>query len=190
MTPVSCLVSFFCYGVTAQIRSSNELTIEQFNRSPVVLIGALNNKWTHRFTASLRFRFRIDQTSATVWVWRSRIARHTGWFPPLIRSVSLNWNKTSPSSHVLLIKPLASRFWLWAGSRSLVLRQLLSSFHESTAGGGDRENCTHGLASHAKLSTPAERPPLYRGPRRARTDPCERILEVLKSICPARSMIH
>lgn len=66
---MSRFVSFLSsYGVTAQIRSSNELTIEQFNRSPVVLIGALNNKWTHRFTASLRFRFRIDEPSATVWV--------------------------------------------------------------------------------------------------------------------------
>ena len=51
---MSRFVSFLSsYGVAAQIRSSNELTIEQFNRAPVVLIGALNNKWTHRFTASV-----------------------------------------------------------------------------------------------------------------------------------------
>ena len=66
---MSRFVSFLSsYGVAAQIRSSNELTIEQFSRAPVVLIGALNNKWTHRFTAPLRFRFRIDEPSATVWV--------------------------------------------------------------------------------------------------------------------------
>ena len=35
----------------------------------MILIGALNNKWTVRFTASLRFRFRFDEQSAIVWVY-------------------------------------------------------------------------------------------------------------------------
>jgi hypothetical protein len=67
---MSRFVSFLsAYGVAAQIWGSHELTIDQFNRAPVILIGALNNKWTVRFTASLRFQFCIDEQSATVWVY-------------------------------------------------------------------------------------------------------------------------
>ena len=67
---MSRFVSFLsAYGVAAQIWGSHELTIDQFNRAPVILIGALNNKWTVRFTASLRFRFCFDEQSATVWVY-------------------------------------------------------------------------------------------------------------------------
>lgn len=67
---MSRFVSFLsAYGVAAQIWGSHELTIDQFNRAPVILTGALNNKWTVRFTASLRFRFVFDEQSAIVWVY-------------------------------------------------------------------------------------------------------------------------
>jgi hypothetical protein len=83
---MSRFVSFLsAYGVAAQIWSSHELTIDQFSRAPVVLIGALNNKWTVRFTASLRFRFCVDEKSATVCVYDQET--------PGAPVGSLNWSR-------------------------------------------------------------------------------------------------
>jgi hypothetical protein len=51
-------------GKQTQMRGSEELTFADFQRQPVVLIGALNNKWACTLTKSLRFTFHIETVPA------------------------------------------------------------------------------------------------------------------------------
>lgn len=53
-------------GVSLQIVGSDELTFDHFDRAPVVLIGALNNKWAQRLARGLRFVFRMHLEDASV----------------------------------------------------------------------------------------------------------------------------
>jgi hypothetical protein len=58
---MSRVVSFLSpLGVSLQIVGSGELTFDHFDRAPVVLIGALNNKWAQTLTSTLRFSFRLN----------------------------------------------------------------------------------------------------------------------------------
>jgi hypothetical protein len=64
---MSRVVSFLSpLGVSLQIVGSDELTFDHFDRGPVVLIGALNNKWANRLTKALRFNFRFNTAAQTV----------------------------------------------------------------------------------------------------------------------------
>jgi hypothetical protein len=64
---MSRVVSFLSpLGVSLQIVGSDELTFDHFDRAPVVLIGALNNKWAQRLTKALRFSFRLNMETQTV----------------------------------------------------------------------------------------------------------------------------
>jgi hypothetical protein len=64
---MSRVVSFLSpLGVSLQIVGSEELTFEHFDRAPVVLIGALNNKWARTLTTALRFSFRLNSESASI----------------------------------------------------------------------------------------------------------------------------
>jgi hypothetical protein len=64
---MSRVVSFLSpMAVSLQIVGSDELTFDHFDRAPVVLIGALNNKWAQRLTKTLRFNFRFNTASQTV----------------------------------------------------------------------------------------------------------------------------
>lgn len=47
-------------GKQAQMKGSEELTFADFQRQPIVLIGALNNKWACTLTKSFRFTFHIE----------------------------------------------------------------------------------------------------------------------------------
>jgi hypothetical protein len=51
-------------GKRIQMRGSEQLTFADFQQQPVVLIGALNNKWACTLTKSLRFTFRIEPLAA------------------------------------------------------------------------------------------------------------------------------
>jgi hypothetical protein len=64
---MSRVVSFLSpMGVSLQIVGSDELTFDHFDRAPVVLIGALNNKWAQRLTRTLRFNFRFNIAAQAV----------------------------------------------------------------------------------------------------------------------------
>jgi len=64
---MSRVVSFLSpLGVSLQIVGSDELTFDHFDRAPVVLIGALNNKWAQRLTKALRFNFRMNTEEQTI----------------------------------------------------------------------------------------------------------------------------
>lgn len=64
---MSRVVSFLSpMGVSLQIVGSDELTFDHFDRAPVVLIGALNNKWAQRLTNALRFNFQFNISAQTV----------------------------------------------------------------------------------------------------------------------------
>lgn len=64
---MSRIVSFLSpLGVSLQIVGSAELTFDHFDRAPVVLIGALNNKWAQRLTKALRFSFRLNMEAQSV----------------------------------------------------------------------------------------------------------------------------
>ena len=64
---MSRVVSFLSpLGVSLQILGSDELNFDHFDRTPVVLIGALNNKWAQRLTKALRFNFRFNTAQQTV----------------------------------------------------------------------------------------------------------------------------
>jgi hypothetical protein len=47
-------------GRKSQLRIGRNYTFEDLRRSPSVLIGAYNNKWTMQLTSNLRFRFQND----------------------------------------------------------------------------------------------------------------------------------
>ncbi len=64
---MSRVVSFLSpLGVSLQIIGSNELTFDHFDRAPVVLIGALNNKWAQRMAKGLRFNFQLNIEAQSV----------------------------------------------------------------------------------------------------------------------------
>jgi hypothetical protein len=64
---MSRVVSFLSpLGVSLQIVGSDELTFDHFDRAPVVLIGALNNKWAQKLAGGLRFAFRLDLGTQTI----------------------------------------------------------------------------------------------------------------------------
>ncbi len=66
---MSRVVSFLSpLGLSLQIVGSDELTFDHFDRAPVVLIGALNNKWAQRLTKALPFSYRVDWDAQTVTV--------------------------------------------------------------------------------------------------------------------------
>jgi len=50
------------------IRPSRLIDLPQLRNSPAVLIGALNNPWTLRLTAGLRFSFHRDDATQTNWI--------------------------------------------------------------------------------------------------------------------------
>lgn len=53
-------------GMSLQIVGSDELTFDHFDRAPVVLVGALNNKWAQRLTKALRFNFRFNTEDQSI----------------------------------------------------------------------------------------------------------------------------
>lgn len=53
-------------GMSLQIVGSDELTFDHFDRAPVVLVGALNNKWAQRITKALRFNFRFNTEGPSI----------------------------------------------------------------------------------------------------------------------------
>ena len=64
MVPISDIVSYSKitnlltrHGRTYQTEGSGAATLDQLRRGPVILIGGLDNVWTMRLTAPLRFRF-------------------------------------------------------------------------------------------------------------------------------------
>ena len=58
---MSRVVSFLSpLGVSLQIVGPDELSFNHFDLAPVVLIGALNNKWARKLTGALRFGFRFN----------------------------------------------------------------------------------------------------------------------------------
>jgi len=50
------------------IRPSSVIDLPQLRTGPAVLIGALNNPWTLRLTANLRFSFMRDDGDHTNWI--------------------------------------------------------------------------------------------------------------------------
>jgi hypothetical protein len=51
-----------------RFRDDHSVTLADLKDAPVILIGALNNIWTLRFVASLRFSIRIDPDSHNLWI--------------------------------------------------------------------------------------------------------------------------
>lgn len=64
---MSRVVSFLSpLGVSLQIVGADELSFDHFDRAPVVLVGALNNKWARSLTGALRFGFRFNIESQSI----------------------------------------------------------------------------------------------------------------------------
>ncbi len=64
---MSRVVSFLSpLGVSLQIVGADELSFDHFDRAPVVLIGALNNKWARNLTGALRFGFRFNVEAQSI----------------------------------------------------------------------------------------------------------------------------
>jgi hypothetical protein len=51
-----------------RLRDDNSITLNDLKNAPVILVGAMNNQWTLRLVAPLRFHFQSDTATNTVWI--------------------------------------------------------------------------------------------------------------------------
>ena len=63
-------------GRTYEVKESTETSLADMRSRPVVLVGAVNSKWTMHIMNTLRFRFAFDGRSAEIQVRRMRIIHH------------------------------------------------------------------------------------------------------------------
>jgi hypothetical protein len=51
-----------------RLRDDISVTLDDLKNGPVILVGAMNNEWTSRLLAPLRFHFQSDTATNTVWI--------------------------------------------------------------------------------------------------------------------------
>ena len=47
-------------GIPFRVAGAEQTSLTEFRRQPVILIGAIDNKWTLRLTQSLRYRIEVS----------------------------------------------------------------------------------------------------------------------------------
>lgn len=66
-------------NVEQRLRLNTAITMDDMRQGPAILIGALDNPWTLRAIASLRYQFG-GSDQETYWVMDSKTGKSTGWF--------------------------------------------------------------------------------------------------------------
>ena len=64
------------------LRSSENVTLADLRRGPVILLGVLENSWTLRLVSKLRFHPRMDFASQKMWIEDSQHPERTDWSAP------------------------------------------------------------------------------------------------------------
>lgn len=64
------------------LRSSENVTLADLRRGPVILLGVLENSWTLRLVSKLRFHPRMDFASQTMWIEDSQHPERKDWSAP------------------------------------------------------------------------------------------------------------
>ena len=62
-----------------KLRDDVSITLADLKNAPVILVGAMNNEWTLRFSAPLRFHFQSDVATNTVWIADRQHAYRRDW---------------------------------------------------------------------------------------------------------------
>jgi hypothetical protein len=70
------------HGKTFLLRSSDGVTLADLRNGPVVLLGVLENSWSLRLAAQLRFHPRMDFASQKMWIEDSQHPERKDWSYP------------------------------------------------------------------------------------------------------------
>jgi hypothetical protein len=105
-----------------RFRSSTELS--QLRTAPAVLIGALNNPWTMRLTANMRFTFHRDSDANTNWIQDRKNPEKRDWLV----------NYTAPYMSVFEDWAVVSRFQDMTTQHTVIVAAGLSRWGTVAAG--------------------------------------------------------
>lgn len=72
------------HNLPAVLRSSSSLTMQDFRRGPVVLIGGFDNPWTVIVLSDLRFSPRVDVATNTYWIRDAQNPTQRNWTKKVI----------------------------------------------------------------------------------------------------------
>ena len=109
-----------------QLRSSENVTLADLRKGPVILLGVLENSWTLRLLSKLRFRPRMDYASQKMWIEDSQHPERRDWSAP--------WGAAYSESHddyslvTRTIDPLSGQVSIVIGGLGLHASQAAGEF--------------------------------------------------------------